>query len=294
VVELEAGASAGHAARERPPRLVDVAGTGVAGSGDTGGPADDAQLDDPQGIAVDRSGNLFIADTDNCRVVVVPARTGALFGRSVVGGHLDPVAGSGTCGTAGLGGPAPAAELWTPTAVTTDAAGDLVVADRGAGYVVECPVVTGTYYGVPIGAGDLGVVAGMGLYGAYLTGGLPATGTTAELNDVRGLAIGPGGTLFATDSSQRAIREVPAVNGTVLGRAVTAADLYTAAGAAPTGSGGDGTRWVLTTMLAPWGIAVDRSGDLYYSDRTADVVREIPAVSAPRSRTGSRPSRPRG
>ncbi|MHB8220662.1 MAG: NHL repeat-containing protein [Acidimicrobiales bacterium] len=276
VVELRAnGSPTGSGGHPRPPHPVTVAGTGTAGSGGLGGPADRAQLDDPQGIAVDGAGDLFIADTENCRVVVVPARTGTLFGVTVTAGRIATVAGTGTCGTAGLGGPAPAAELWTPTAVAVDPAGDLLVADRGAGYVVECPVATGTYYGVPIGAGDLTVVAGMGLYGAYVTGGFPATGTVAELNDVRGLAVAPDGTLFAADTGERVIREVPAADGTVFGRSVTAADLYTAAGAAPTGFGGDSTRWVVTTMLSPWGLAVDGSGDLYYSDRSANDVREV-------------------
>lgn len=278
VVELRAtGGTSRSGGRSRPPLPRLVAGTGVPGSAGDRGPATRAQLDDPQGLAVDPAGDLFIADTENCRVQVVPAHTGTLFGVAVTAGNMATVAGTGTCGTAGLGRPATQAELWNPTAVALDGAGDLLVADRGAGYVVECPVATGTYYGVPIASGDLAVVAGMGLYGAYVTGGLSATGTLAELNDVRGLAVAPSGSMFAADTSERAVRMVPAVDGSWLGRQVAADDLYTAAGAAPAGFGGNGTRWVATTMLSPWGLAVDASGDVFYSDRSADDVREIPA-----------------
>jgi hypothetical protein len=194
-------------------------------------------------------------------------------------GRLYTVAGTGVCGTAGQGGPAARAELWNPVAVTVDAAGDLLVADSGDQSVLLASARGGTYYGTAVGAGDLGVVVGgTGSYGPYLADGLSATGVAAELNDPRGLAVGPTGALFLTDGYMHVIRVVPATTGTVLGRAMTAGDLYTAAGALPVASPegeGDGTRWVLTHMGVPSGIAVSAGGSVYFSDAARDGLRVI-------------------
>ena len=68
----------------------------------------------------------------------------------------------------------------------------------------------GSFYGTAVGAGDIGVVVGgTGSYGPYFLDGLPANGPTAELNDPRGLAVGPTGALFVTDGFMHVIRVVP-------------------------------------------------------------------------------------
>ncbi len=179
VLELQPGGHGTLGPAGRARLLATVAGTGRPGTAGVGGPATAAELDGPTGVAVDTAGDLFLADTDGCQVDEVPVGPGTRDGTAMVAGHLYVVAGTGVCGTAGLGGPATEAQLYTPTAVAVDAAGDLFVADRGAGQVVEEPVVAGTYDGTPLGAGDLGVIAGAGIFAPYLTDGLPARGTTA-------------------------------------------------------------------------------------------------------------------
>ena len=149
----------------------------------------------------------------------------------MTGGHLFTVAGTGVCGSSGQGGPLAAAQLWNPVAVTIDAAGDLLVADSGDQSVLLAPARAGSFYGTPVGVGDIGVVlGGTASYGPYALDGLPATGPAAELDDPRGLAVGPTGALFVTDGFLHAIRVVPPTNGTLLGRSMKAGDLYTAAG----------------------------------------------------------------
>ena len=193
-----------------------VAGTGRPGFNGDGLTATTSQLDQPTGVAVDAAGDLFIADTANCRVRVLPARSATLFGRAVTAGHLATVAGTGICGTAGQGGPIASAQLWDPVAVTVDGAGDLLVADNGDQSVLLASPHGGTYYGSAVGADDIGVVVGgTGSYGPYLADGLSATGPTAELNDPRGLAVGPTGALFVTDGFMHVIRVVPATAGTL-------------------------------------------------------------------------------
>jgi hypothetical protein len=260
--------------------VVTVAGTGTGGFNGNGPDATASELDEPTGVAVDAAGDLFIADTANCRIRVLPAVTGTLFGQAVHSGGLFTVAGTGVCGTAGQGGPLRMAQLWNPVAVTLDAAGDLLVADSGDQSVLLAPSGgSGTFYGSAVGAGDIGVVAGgTGNYGPYVVDGLPANGPTAELNDPRGLAIGPTGALFVADGFMHVIRVVPAVNGTLLGTAMKAGDLYTVAGALPvtTAAGtNDGTKWVRVHMGTPVGIAVSAAGALSYSDATQNTVRVL-------------------
>lgn len=261
--------------------VVTVAGTGRAGFNGDGlaGPA--SELDEPTGVAVDASGDLFIADTANCRVRVLPAATITLFGRVVTAGHLSTIAGTGVCGSAGQGGPLAAAQLWNPVAVTVDSAGDLLVADDGDQSVLLAAVRAGTYYGASVGAGDIGVVVGgAGGYQPYLADGAPAAGETAELNDPRGIAVGPTAALFVTDGLMHVIRVAPSTTGVLFGRTMRAGDLYSLAGAVPvdTAAGlGNGTRWVLTRMGTPSGVAVSPSGAVYYSDGSLDSVRMIGA-----------------
>jgi NHL repeat len=268
VQEVRAGSTA----------VVTVAGTGTAGFNGDGPDATASELDEPTGVAVDTAGDLFIADTANCRVRVLPAATGTLFGQAVHSGGLFTLAGTGVCGSTGQGGPLRTAQLWNPVAVTLDSAGDLLVADSGDQSVLLAPSGgSGSFYGSAIGAGDIGVVVGgTGSYGPYVVDGLPANGPTAELNDPRGLAIGPTGALFATDGFMHVIRVAPAVNGTLLGSAMKAGDLYTVAGALPVATAAgtnDGTKWVRAHMGAPVGIAVSASGALFYADATQDTVR---------------------
>jgi hypothetical protein len=163
--------------------------------------------------------------------------------------------------------------------VATDVAGGLLVADAGDQSVLLAPAVSGTYYGTTVGAGDLGViVGGTGSYGPYIADGLSATGVGAELNDPRGLVLTPNGTLVVTDGFMHVIRFVPAQSGTEFGRSVTGGDLYTLAGALPESTSvaaGDGTRWVLTAMGVPAGVAVTSSGAILYGDTAKDLIRSI-------------------
>ena len=205
----------------------DDGGNGQAGfNGD--GRRHAAELDQPTGVAVDGAGDLFMADTADCRVRVVPARSATIFGQAMTADHIYTVAGTGVCGTTGQGGPClgPALEPGRRHhRRRRRPAGGRQRRPVGASGAAR----TGTYYGTTIGAGDIGVVVGgTGSYGPYLTDGLPATGPTAELNDPRCLAVGPTGALYVSDGFMHVIRVVPATSEMLLGRAMT---------------GGISTRW---------------------------------------------------
>jgi hypothetical protein len=105
-----------------------VAGDGTLGFSGDGGPATVAELDLPSGVTVDTSGNVLIADTYNNRIRVVAASTGTFYGQAMTAGDIYTIAGNGTYGFSGDGGPATTAELGTPEAVAADA-GNVLIAD---------------------------------------------------------------------------------------------------------------------------------------------------------------------
>jgi hypothetical protein len=139
-----------------------VAGDGSAGFSGDGGPATGAELNFPVGVAVDDAGNLVLADQFNNRVRVAAARTGTFYGQAMTAGDIYTVAGDGSAGFSGDGGPATQAELRDPFGVAVDGAGNLVLADVGNSRVRVVASSTGTFYGRAMTAGDIYTVAGTG------------------------------------------------------------------------------------------------------------------------------------
>ncbi len=275
------------------PLAVTVVGDGHGGYNGDGLSGTATELNQPIGVAVDAAGDLYVADTANCRVRILAARSGTVLGRAVTAGHVSTIAGTGVCGSAGQGAGVAGAQLWDPVAVAVDAAGDLVVADRGDQSVLVASPHGGSFYGTPIGADDIGVVVGgTGTYGPYVADGLPATGVSAELNDPRGLAVGPTGALFVTDGFMHAMRVVPATTGSLLGRMMQGGSLYTAVGAVPVSSSsglGNGTTWLGAHVGTVDGVAVSDSGTVYYSDAALDQVRAIVVDTSPTGAGGGSP-----
>ena len=177
-----------------------VAGNGTGGYSGDGGPATSAELFDPAGVAVDGSGNLVIADALNNRVRVVAESTGTFYGVAMTAGDIYTVAGSGTGGQSGDGGPATSAELNFPQGVAVDGSGNLVIADADNNRVRVVADSTGTFYGVAMTGGDIYTVAGIGTGGSSGDGG-PAT--SAELNFPSGVALDGSGNLVIARHRQQ-------------------------------------------------------------------------------------------
>lgn len=182
--------------------ITTVAGSGNPGAsgnqgfaGD-GGPATAARLNYPNGVAVDASGNLFIADSSNNRIRKVSSS-----------GIITTVAGNGTAGFSGDGGPATAAELSLPLSVAVDASGNIFIADRGNNRIRMVSA-----------SGTITTVAGSGNYGFYGDGG-PAT--AAWLYGASGVAVDAFGNLFIADAGNNRIREVFNASGVPTGLKVT-------------------------------------------------------------------------
>ncbi len=250
-----------------------VAGDGTAGYAGDGGPATSAELSDPGGLTVDASGNLVISDTGNNVIRVVAEATGPFYGQAMTAGDIYTVAGDGTQGFAGDGGPATSAELSHPGQVTVDGSGNLVIADFGNNRIRVAAASTGTFYGQAMTAGDIYTVAGKGTAGFSGDGG-PAT---AAGLDAQGVTVDAAHNLVIADTANQRIRVVAEGTGTFYGQAMTAGDIYTVAGNGTAGF--KDTRPALKGELDnPESVSVDGSGNLVIADNLNQRVRVVAAA----------------
>ena len=251
-----------------------VAGSGQQGYSGDGGPATAAALDYPESVAVDRAGNLVIADHGNQRVRLVAASTGTFYGQAMTAGDIYTIAGNGKRGYSGDGGPATAAEFDSPYFVAVGAAGNVVISDIGNERVRVVAAKTGTFYGQAMTAGDVYTVAGDGTEGFAGDGG-PAT--AAELDAPSGVAVDSAGNLYIADAVNGRVRMVPAQTGSFYSQTMTADDIYTIAGVGPTGSSGNHGPATKAELNYPSSVAVDPQGNTIIADSRSNMVRAVAA-----------------
>jgi NHL repeat len=249
-----------------------VAGTGAPGFSGDGGPASSAELDYPFGVAVDPAGNLLIADLLNNRIRAVAASTGTFYSVPMTEGDIYTIAGDGTGGFRGDGGPAISARFNQPADVAVDPAGNLVIADGGNHRVRMVAAGAGTLYGVPMARGDVYTIAGNGTAGFY---GFGRPATSAELNNPYGVAVDPAGNLLIADTRNNRVRVVAASAGTFYGRAMGAGKIYTAAGRPGGAFPGDGGPGTSAALRGPTGVAADLAGNLVIPDTGNNRVRVV-------------------
>lgn len=227
-------------------RRIDDDGTieTVAGSRDRlhtgdGGPAAEAYLAQPGGVAVDSEGCVYVSDTPSERVRKIDAS-----------GVITRFAGTGDHGFAGDGGPAAESQMHWPEEVVADSAGNVYIADTWNCRVRRVDP-----------SGRIVTVAGTGKHG-YSGDGGPAA--EASLNVPKGLALNPKGNLYVADSKNNRIRMIDA-SGTIT----------TIAGTGRSGFTGDGGPAVEARLRYPCGVAVDAAGNVYFGDSSNNRVRMI-------------------
>ncbi len=221
-----------------------VAGNGRFGYSGDGGPAVNAAISVPTGLAVDAAGNLFIADYDN-----------QVIRKVTPDGIISTFAGTGTAGYSGDYGPAAKATLNAPLSVAANAAGDLFISDSGNNVIREVSP-----------KGFITTFAGNGTFG-YSGDGGPAT--RAQLCVPYGMAVDATADLFIADQCNQVIRKVsPAgIISTVAGEHL--GPDYAG------GFSGDGGPATNAELNFPGAIAVDSSGDLFIGDSHNHRVRQV-------------------
>jgi sugar lactone lactonase YvrE len=215
--------------------IATVAGgsTDIFHTGD-GGPATRALLWGPSGVAVDSSGNLLIADTEDSRIRKVASN-----------GIIATVAGSSDGCAWGDGGPALASALNSPGGIALDTTGNLYIADNFNYRVRKIA-----------GDGVITTVAGTGVDG-YSGDGGPAT--LATMTQALGVAVGTDGSLYLADADNYRVRMVTP-GGTIV----------TAAGTGREGYSGDGGMATKAQLGGPLAIAMDGQGGYYIIDENFD------------------------
>jgi trimeric autotransporter adhesin len=215
--------------------IATVAGSGVGGYSGDNGPAASARLDDPQGVAVDSAGNLYIADTDNNCI------------RKVANGVITTVAGNGLQGFSGDNGPAASAQLNSPYGVAVDSAGNLYIADTQNQRIRK------------VANGAIATIAGTGTQGFSGDNG-PAI--NAQLNLPNGVAVDSAGNLYIADGASRIRKVAGGVIATVSGDGLV-------------GFSGDGGPATSAELSGPDGVAVDSAANLYIADSNNDRIRKV-------------------
>ncbi len=219
--------------------ITTVAGTGVIGFFGDHRPALSAQLNGPSGVAVDLLGNIYISDTYNNRVRKVDPS-----------GIIITVAGTGVKGFGGDGGPATSALLAAPSGVALDAEGNLYIADRD-NHCIRKVTTTGIIVSVA-GTGNPGY------------GGDGQDALSAELNSPFGIAVDTAGNIYVADTGNNRIRKI-----------TPAGIITTVAGNGTQGFSGDGGDALLAQLNAPFGVAVDRAGNIYIADSYNNRIRRV-------------------
>ena len=220
--------------------ITTVAGDGTFGFSGDSDPATSASLGFPRGVAVDASGNLFIADTDNNRIRRVDGSTGVII--TVAGGGFG----------LGDGGPATSASLNSPWSVTVDASGNLLIADRDNHRIRRVDAVTSVITSVA---------------GGFIGDGGPAT--SASLSLPLGVPVDASGNLFIADTANHRIRRVDAATSVIT----------TVAGTGTVGFSGDGGPATSASLGSPWRVTVDPSGILFIADSGNHRIRKVEGVA---------------
>jgi trimeric autotransporter adhesin len=260
-----------------------LAGMGVLGpfrgyAGD-GGPATSAQLNIPKGSAIDRFGNLYIADSGNNLVRKVS-----------LGGTISTFAGNGTQGFSGDGGPATSAMLSGTLAVATDASGNLYIADNGNNRIRKVTpggtITTSAGTGVLATSGDGGPATSAALYGVtsltvdssgtvYLTDSqsqirkITPQGTITTIANLKvglsGIAVDANGNLYVSGGMLNVVQKI-----------VPSGAVTNVAGATDTGGfSGDGGAATSAQLNNPVGVAVDAAGNIYIADSGNNRIRKV-------------------
>jgi sugar lactone lactonase YvrE len=232
-----------------------VAGTGRVGYAGDGGPAAQAQLNNPQGVAVDFKGNIYVADTGNSLVRIITAD-----------GNINLFAGDvqfskPSVGWSGDGGPAVGAQLQLPVGLAVDGAGDLFIADSANNAIRK--VTTD---------GNINTIAGLGPTAPGFAGDTAAA-TAANLDGPLDVAVDSSNNVYIADTNNANVRKITSDGNinTVAG----STKIVSNAIQLNFGFAGDGGAATSASLAGPAGIAVDSKGQLYIATYADNRIRKV-------------------
>lgn len=219
-----------------------VAGDGIRGNFGDGGPATSTRLSQPFGLTLDGEGNLYFAQHGY-----------SLVGKLDAAGNISKVAGNGSAGFSGDGGPATSAGLNHPSDVAMDSAGNLFIADQRNHRVrkVDANGIISTVAGngIPVFAGDGGAA------------------TDASLHFPVGVEVDSMDNLYIADTYNNRIRKVD-----------TSGTISTVAGNGIAGYSGDGGAATTASLSKPTRVALDEANNLYIADYANGPVRKVDTI----------------
>ncbi|MBK8871068.1 MAG: hypothetical protein IPN19_08455 [Elusimicrobia bacterium] len=250
----------------------------IAGNGTNGYLADNVaasstRINSPQGVSVDASGNVYIADSSNNRIRFVPKVGGTYFGQAMTANYIYTIAGNGTAGYLADDVAATSTQINLPSGVTVNASGNIYIADTTNHRIRFVPKTDGTYYGQAMTANSIYTIAGTGT-GGYVADNVAATST--NINSPRGVSVDAAGNVSIADTTNHRIRFIPQSSGTYFGQAMTANYIYTIAGNGTGGYLADNVAANATRINAPYGVSVDAGGNLTIADRSNHRIRFVP------------------
>jgi len=220
--------------------ITTIAGDSTAGYNGDNIPAISAELNAPTFVALDGLGNYYISDWQNNRIRKVNTS-----------GIITTIAGTGTPGLSGDGGPATNAKIWTPAGLKFDKYGNLYFADESNSCVRRIDT-----------SGIITTIAGTGAYG-FSGDGNPAT--SAKLYAPHDIAIDDSGNVYIADDENNCVRKVN-----------SAGIISTIAGiGGMRGNSGDGGQATAATLNSPYGITLDGSSNIYVTDYDNNNIRKI-------------------
>ena len=222
------------------------AGTGTAASTGDGQQRLAASFNNPIALALDAAGDLFVAEYNGNRIRRIDAQSGV----------VTTVAGNGTAGFAGDGGPATSASLSQPHGMAFDIFGNLYIADQSNNRIRMVDAV----------AQNIITVAGTGQAGFAGDG---AAANMAMVSSPYGVAVNPTGDLFIADEGNNRIRRVDGVSGMI----------STYAGNGTATYAGDGGAATSASLNGPYGVDVDAGGNVWIGDTFNSRVRYVDATT---------------
>ena len=223
-----------------------IAGSSTSGFSGDGGAATSAQLNYPAGIALDGSGNIYIADQGNQRIRKITASTGV----------ISTIAGTGTAGFSGDGGAASSAQLNNPVAIAIDGSGNIYISDQ---YNQRIRKITAS-------TGNISTIAGTGTYSYSGDGG---AATSATFQNPAGIEVDASGNIYIADLFSHVIRKITASTGVI----------SKVAGSGTAGYSGDGAAATSANLNYPTDIAIDDSGHLYIAVQYSHRIRKVNALT---------------